>query len=296
MGFTGFQRLALASAIAVLAGCAAQRAAEPLRPAGGDPARNAEAIDDGAGLLSPGRVAVVAVRYPPEARYGGKAQGKAAGALGGAAIGAGVGALFGALMWAQAPDLERIARVLAPITIVAGALIGAAAGAAAGVRHGMRSEYVDALHRPVEQGLREGSLHDALARRLVEEGAGLPHYELTYYGAAGPASDTEAPRYGELKDAGFDSVLEVAVTSVGFEANRGDPHSVAFDMRVRTRVVPLGRRDAPPAREFTRRGEWRSVTAWASDDGRLWRHELDEAQAGLAREVSGALLWPLSAE
>ena len=67
-------------------------------------------------------------------------------------------------------------------------------------------------------------------------------------------------------------------------------------MKLRTRVVPLSGHGSPLVRDLQHRGQWRGVPEWAADDGKLLQQELDQSYRALARDLSTAAFWPVSAE
>jgi len=275
---------ALALAIALLAGCASTRP-ESVAPQ----------------LIAPGRVAVVAARYVPASEFNTYAQGKGAAAAENGIKSAGKGALGGALLLPLVvasvfPPLIAVAPMLAPIGAVSGAVVGGTAGVVSGAWNGMPSEQVAALHQPIERARREQAMQGAMAKRVLQEGAAMPHYQFAYLPEAGPASASDTPDYHSLKAEGFDSVLELGVASVGFEAMKGEPASAVFEMKLHTRVVPLSGQGSPIVRDLQHRGQWRGVPEWVADDGTLLQRELDQSYRALARDLSTAAFWPVSAE
>ena len=272
---------ALALVIALASGCASTN----------------HGAESAAELIAPGRVAIVAARYVPEPEFNTYAQGRGAAAGEKALKTAGLGALGGALapliVAAYIPPAIFLAPILVPIGAVAGAVTGGTAGAISGAWNGMPSDQVAALHRPVEHARRELRMQELIAKHVIQEGAALPHYQFTYLADAGPASLTHSPDYQRLKSDGYDSVLELSVMSIGFEASKG---SAVFEMKLRARVVPLVGHGSAFVREMQHRGQSRGVPEWAADDGKLLQQELDQSYGALALVLSAAVLWPVSAE
>jgi hypothetical protein len=178
--------------------------------------------------------------------------------------------------------------VIAPFTVVIGAVGGGMVGAVEGAAKGMSASRLEALHPALGRAVREQKMPDAVAQRVMQQGAAFPHYEFTYV--------ADRPDYQWLKAEGFDSVLELGVTNVGFEAWKGKPPSAAFEMKLSVRVVPLNGHGTSFAREFEHRGQWRAVPEWAADDGKLLDEEFNQSYAALALDFSTAALWPVSAE
>jgi hypothetical protein len=178
---------AFALAIALLAGCASTRpGAESVAP-----------------QIAPGRVAIVAARYVPESAFNTYARGRGAAAGENGVKSAAKGALGGALLLPLVvasvfPPLIAVAPFLAPIGAVSGAVVGGTAGVVSGAWNGMPSEQVAALHQPIERARREQAMQGAMAKRVLQEGAAMPHYQFAYLPEAGPASAFDAPDYHSL--------------------------------------------------------------------------------------------------
>jgi hypothetical protein len=148
----------------------------------------------------------------------------------------------------------------------------------------------------MERAVREQGMPSAMAKQVLQEGAGLPHYEFAYLADAGPASATDTPDYQSLKASGFDTVLELRLTSLGFEGFKGEPPWAVLEMELHARVVPLSGQGSPFVRELQHRGQWRRVPEWTADDGKPLQEALLETYRALALDLSSAVLWPVSAE
>ena len=57
--------------------------------------------------------------------------------------------------------------------------MGGTAGAVSGAWNGLPSEQVAALHQPIERARREQAMQGAMAKRVLQEGAAMPHYHPT---------------------------------------------------------------------------------------------------------------------
>jgi hypothetical protein len=246
--------------------------------------------------IAPGRVAIVAATYAPQTSvHSNDTRGSMAGkqaayrGLGGV----GVGLLMPLYM---GPIGILLYPVIAPFTVAIGAVGGGVVGAVEGAAKGMSASRLDPLHPAIERAVRQQKMPDAVAQSVMQQGAAFPHYEFTYVADAGPASATDRPDYQRLKAEGFDSVLELGVASVGFEASKGEPPSAVFEMKLNVRVVPLNGHGSAFVRELQHRGHWRGVPEWAADDGKLLEEEFNQSYGALALELCTAALWPVSAE
>lgn len=217
--------------------------------------------------------------------------------------GAGEGAAKGALVGLIAPlQMGPIGiafyPIIAPATVLIGTVGGGTVGAVSGAAKGMSGSHLEALHPPLNRALREQEIQEAMAYRVLLHGTDYSHYRFVSVGSVGPTSAADTPDYLELKAAGYDSVLEIAVANVGFDVSKGAPPSAVFEMKLRARVVPLSAQNSPFVRELQHRdiGRSRGVPEWAADDGRLLQQALDESYRALARDLSQAILRPVSAK
>ena len=238
--------------------------------------------------IGPGHVALVSAQYPPEADFNAYAYGRGVNA----AKGGGAGALKGAAIGAYVPlKLAQgtgtvgmgVGLFLAVPMAAAGAVVGGTVGIIHGAATGMDSDQVSAIHDPITR-LRQGAtVQTAMAERVLAASVGHRSQTLTYLPEAGPSARRAALHYEDLRSAGFDSVLELALTHIGFEARPDDSPSARFGMKLRARVVPLAVGAAPWQQEWRYQGRWWPVSMWQSD--RLVMQELDAALDHLAQEM-----------
>jgi hypothetical protein len=241
--------------------------------------------------ISPGSVALVAAHYAPASDFNAYAYGRGANALvqGGrtAAIGAAIG--IAPLELARLGPVGAVVGVMIAVPLaVAGSVIGGTVGLVAGAANGMPADQVHAIHQPVEHARRYAAIQTTMSQQVLALGGNLPQHRLTYLPHLGPTSSSQTPDYQALKAQGFQCVrvLELAVTSIGFEATQGEPPSAVFEMKLRARVVPLTTDAKPWTREQTYRGWRRTLPEWQADEGKLFQEELDASYRSLAQYVS----------
>ena len=260
---------AIAAAIA-LAACAS----EPPRP-----------------LLPPGaeRVALVAARFEPETSFNTYAQGKSAAAGKMGATSAAEGAAVGALVPLQDPVGVALYPVIAPFTIIGGALAGGVFGSVQGARHGLSAEDAAAVHRAVAQAFAALKVQDAIAARIAEAAAARGRTLERAEGAAAlaPGSPKETPDYEAVLGAPYTAVIESSMMSVRFAAKKGDPPRVAMEMTLRVRGVGAS---GTASRLFEHKSRPEPVARWAEDGGALIRRELDNGYRELAADVAAVLM------
>jgi hypothetical protein len=246
--------------------------------------------------IAPGRVALVAAHYAPAADFNAYAYGRGANAIRQAGKIAGKGAGIAGFVPAVATQvvapvlpLALLGAIVTVAAAAAGGVVGGAFGLIEGAVNGMGSDQVNAIHQPIERARADSAIQTTMSQHVLALAADLPHHQLTYLPELGPTAWTQVPDYQMLKAAGFESVLELVVTSIGFEAAQAEPPTAVFEMTLRARAVPLSTDARPWTREHTYRGAWRALPEWQGDDGRLFQQELDASYRSLAQFVSGAM-------
>lgn len=237
-------------------------------------------------------VALVSAQYAPAEDFNAYAQGRAANALAGIGRGAHMGAVVGSVPTIVLCSVHPIGAVAGMAIFVSLVTAGAVAGGSVGLIHGattgISSDQVEAMHGPVERTRRVG-MQSVMAQRVLSAAEQRDLRTVRYFPESGPDSADSQPRYEEFKKAGFDAVLELAITTVGFEAQRGDVPQARFHMNATARVVPLGGKEEPWTRQWTYVGAWQPIRAWQDDHaGKLFSEEL-EAGLGSLSSNAGAL-------
>jgi hypothetical protein len=264
------RRRAAALVAALALGACATEPPRPVLPAGG------------------GRIALVVARFEPQTNFNAYAQGKgaAAGTLG--AEWAAGGAAAGALAPLQDPVGVALYPVIAPFTILAGALLGGTAGGIQGARHGLSGEDAASVHKAVDEAFAALKVQESVAARIAGTAAarGRPLERPTGAEALGPRNEKDAPDYRTLLAAGYAAVLECTVTSVRVVAKKGDPPRVALELALRLRGVDAG---GSSVRQLTYKSRPEPVARWAENGGALIRAELETGYRELADDVAALL-------
>jgi hypothetical protein len=264
--------LAIAMAFALLPGCAGldfDAAPEP---------------------LPTGRIALVAAGYAPEIRFEqapltSPTPGRHV--AGSAAIGALMPLRVGA---ALGPLGLAVGVYLAPVGAAIGGLVGAISAAdLPPVPDAMPDQKREAMLERLGRVVAQERVQEKMALRLAALGAKT--HSLAYVSQLGPTGAGHRPDYANLKGEGFDAVIELRVSEVFLFADRGEPHSTAFKMKVEARIVPLqGGRDR--TLEHTHTGTWESPEKWAAHDPAFFETEFDQAYGSLAESMSEDLFAP----
>lgn len=114
--------------------------------------------------------------------------------------------------------------------------------------------------------------------------------------AKGPAADAERPVYAGLQSVGVDSVLEVAVSEMGFEhsgcglvtgwnyafCRDKTRNSLMFFMLARASLVRVSEGTELFARQLRYHSPWREAAHWVANDAQLLAAEVDGAYRDIA--------------
>ena len=248
-------------------------------------------------FIAPGRVAIVPARFTPEPDFNTSfAESRSAsirkktgeGALGAARGSAQVAGVILKIGSAAGPLVVFL--VPPAVVFVAGVTtLGAVGGALAGATDGLPSGDASAVRQPIEVALRDPRVQEMVARRIAEINPDS-YYKFSYLAGVGPASRTEAPDYRDLRHSGFESVLELAVVSVGFRGVETEPPSASLTMKLRARLVPLTPESNSWVQEWWHTSPPRPIPDWRDDDGSRLHADLEGSYRALTQYVSALLL------
>lgn len=240
--------------------------------------------------LSPDTIAIVPARFFPESNLNTYAQGKgaAAGELG--IQGVGEGAAAGAVAPLSDPYGVVLYPIVAPFTILAGALIGGTIGTAQGLMHGLPAEDAQAVSAMIDNAKGRLYIQDQVAARVAEQ-ADAFGYNVTYLPDVGPTTIEELPEYQDLALEDYDAILELSVTSIKFEAHKGDPPRLALEMKLRSRVVALSGSSISGIRDIEYKSRPRNVEKWSANRGQLMETEINIGYSKLSQYI-GEIFFP----
>jgi hypothetical protein len=243
--------------------------------------------------LAHGNVALVTARYTPEAIHEGYPSRVATAAFD---VGAGTvkGALVGAVMGAAVglaiplrfnPPANRVGPIYhyaGRYLVVSGALVGGTIGALGGAWKGISAAHANAIQAPTERPQHEIDLRGAIAERVLVAAADMPSYRISQVFGVETHFSGFAPSYAWLKDEGFDSVLEIAASTLGINDGQG-----AFRIALRARLVPLAVQEPIATREFSCVGKSQWISEWQGHDGAPLQEELDACYRSLSEQLVG---------
>lgn len=243
-----------------------------------------------------GAVAVAPARYAPDSYFVQFAEGPFAGA----ATGAGAGMLLGSLAAAGAFALHQATAIFAAPVAIMAITVNAATWAVMGGPAGGKSSREKATKKEIADAVARLDAQQALMRHLVPAVQQSPVPSLSPLPVAGPARPDQTPSYCEMKDARVDTVLEVAVSEIGFDGcgkgffqnqcpGGSDEPLVYLFMVGKARLVRVAdgaeiysgqfRYDSPP----------RQFAQWAANDAQALAEELEQGYRHLADSISSEL-------
>lgn len=273
--------LIVAASLAVQAGCVT------LAP----PAPSARASDDW------GVIAIVPARYTPASNFVTFAKGRSQGAAKGAAIVGGT--MAGATAIAAAAAAGTVAYPVVILAAVLSTATAAGVGAVEGARIAVPPPTAQEVERVIGQAVAGLDVQRKVAGQLSTLLGAERHLRLASADAAGPTESGVPVDYAPLGAAGIDTVLEVAITDIGFESCGSElvrrlssaceepPNRRMIDlyMAAQARLVRVADGAEIYARRLNYKSARREIPRWVESDGRLLAEEIEHAYRELAERV-----------
>lgn len=243
-----------------------------------------------------GVLAIVPAQYEPRTNFAAFAKSKPAGTAKGAAVGW-VGLALVAGMFATPYTM-----ILIPYVAAVGAVTGTVEGAL-GTPSAAKVQQVEAS---LNSAVAKLDTQHALAAHVTTLAQRESWIRLRSANGAGPASAAASPAYADLRTDGIDTVLEIAVSEIGFEPApcgripspmlhnfcQGKTQSTMFFyMEARARLVRVADGAELFVRQFRYWSPWREAARWEDNNGQLLAQEFDTAYGDISnRIVDEALL------
>jgi hypothetical protein len=247
-----------------------------------------------------GTIAIAPAQYAPDSNFAAFAEGPLAGAVKGGATYGGLTLFAGAAAFALTPGAAAIAPVAVILVTInaaanaaAGGVLGAMEAESTGKAQEFRSVIADAVARLYAQ--------NALAARLASEVQKEARENLSAAEAAGPTAPDECPGYAQLRGAGIDTVLEVAIAEIGFGgcgkgflakkcAGGSDKSLVYLFMIGRLRLVRVVDGAELYANEFRYDSPPRELAHWAANNAQALAKAFERGYQDLAERMHDELL------
>lgn len=250
-----------------------------------------------------GVITIAPAQYVPDSNFNTFAKGAGAGAAKGAATWGGLTAGSMALEAASAGAMAPVVVFAGILTTAAMSALGAVEGAQLAVP-ATTAQQVDAL---IDKAVADLDAQNRLAADLATAIGAEPWIRLASVDTPGPTGPTGVdaqPTYTQLHNTGIDSVLEVAITEIGFESCGPEfvrrlssacpddvrQRSVDLFLSARARLVRATDGKELFARSFRYKSALRAIPRWVANDGRLLAEEFDHAYRELAERIRDELL------
>lgn len=222
------------------------------------------------------RQVIAPARYAPQSNFRLFANTQKKSTAKGAATGSAMGlAVTGA--FAAAGPLEA---VIAPYLTVITVPVFAVSGAVVGNKSAAAESDIAALDKQIRRNLATLDLSTALAQAVTDEarqsaGRQLPVVDI------GPTVPDAIPDYRQLNQQGIDSVLQVAVSKIGFTGGK----QLRFYLIATVSVVRLKDNSRLYEREFVYQSEPYEANLWAKNEAALFGEELNRCYTSLAESI-----------
>jgi hypothetical protein len=123
-----------------------------------------------------------------------------------------------------------------------------------------------------------------MAANVYRNSLELPDYTFAFLEEDNSIISTTS-NFSPLKEEGIDTVLELNVKSGGFKEGKGKNPSIAFFMKVHTRLIRTMDGKEIYSREFEYKSLKRNSADWLNSDAQLLREEIDNCFEELPRQV-----------
>ena len=229
-----------------------------------------------------GNICIVSSEFLPESELFTFAKGRISGAAKGVAGGAGTGAGIVLESGRGATGLAALGvLVIAAAAAAAGAVIGGVYGTATAIP----SEKVEEIEACLKRALIELKMQECFRETFFENAKGQTDFNFVLIEEGGPKTPDEKINYEYFKGEGIDTVIELAVLSIGFEGKGGEDPDLLLLVDVRTRVVRISDATVIYENKIEYRSPKRKFTEWIKDEGRPFIEELGTSYNSISEKI-----------
>jgi len=240
-----------------------------------------------------GVLAIVPAQFVPESNLITFAKNKGAGTAKGATTGGGVAT--GTVAVSLAPVLAN--PVTAPFAILAGAVFitgMTTTGAVIGYSQALPSDTALQIETVINEALSSLRTHAKLTEHIERFFKSDPSIQFSLFETLGPKTPTERSDYSQLRTERITTVLEVAITEIGFESF--DPEdwvqeatrskdNVALFLLAKIRLVRVSDGEEIFKRQFRYASPRRRIQQWSANDGLKLAEEFDLAYRDISERI-----------
>jgi len=249
-----------------------------------------------------GVLAIAPAQFVPESNFVTFAKSAGAGAAKGATILGGTAAGGAAAMAAMAAGT-----LVYPVAVLAGVLMvveAATVGGVAGAKAAVSPETAKLVESNISRAVAGLDTQNQLAGHVASLLEAESWIRLSSTRPAGPGRATAHPDYAQWRSAGIDTVLETAVTDIGFEScgsemvrrlssgctEARNKRMVDLFMSARARLVRVSDGTELFARELHYKSARREIPYWVEKDGQPIAEEIEYGYRELAERVRDELI------
>jgi len=228
-----------------------------------------------------GTVAIVPAQSVPKSNFTTFAKGRLSGTGKGATEGISEGVLLGTFI---AVDGGAVGVLLLPFFAAGGAIIGGVVGSLAGATKAVPAAKAREVESAISDALSGLNIQETMAENIIIHGTSLTDINYVLIADLLPSEKVEL-NYNVIKDEDVDSVLHVKVNSVELEGGSGIDPKVSLCMTASTKLINAQNGVEIYSGEFEYKGKSRKFTAWAADNAKLLREELENCFNDLSERI-----------
>lgn len=246
-----------------------------------------------------GNIAIASAQYPPQSNFIEFAEGPFSGAAKGAA-GMGLGAAAYTGLVAATAAFSGPAVFAAVVGTTLATASGGAVGFVAGATEPFTPERKQEMEEAFREALRSLNAQQILAENLTTKTAEYTRASLGTHKINGPTSPAEALNYKQFSDTGIDTVLEVAISDIDFDAcgsgllrphcpDGSDDLLINFVLIGKVRLVRTSNGDELYTKSFSYSSPPRSLAEWAGNNVGALTNDLNNGFRDLADRIASEL-------
>jgi hypothetical protein len=147
------------------------------------------------------------------------------------------------------------------------------------------AEEVKEIESKLSKALIELRMQESLKKRFFQTAREQSALNLVIIEERGPKTTEETLNYGNLREKGIDTVIELSVLSIGFEGKGGKDPLLSLLLDTRVRVLRVSDGAVLYENKLEYRSAKRKFTEWISDEGKLFSEELDRGYGTLSDKI-----------
>jgi hypothetical protein len=147
------------------------------------------------------------------------------------------------------------------------------------------AEKVKEIESDLKKALIELMMQESFKEKFFQTAREQSAFNLVLVEGGGPKTPEEILNYGNLKEKGIDTVIELSILSISFEGQGGKDPLLSLLLDARTRVLSVSGGTVLYENMLEYRSARRKFTEWISDEGKLFLEELDKGYGKLSEKI-----------